>query len=213
MMRDNRYVLGICGGSGSGKSYMASQIKEKLAVGSATILNQDSYYRDLSHLAPLERTFVNFDHPDSIDFRLLADHLELLINGVVIEKPIYDYNSHTSLNSCNRILPAPIIIIEGHHVFCYEHILNRIDYKVFLDIEMDIRFIRRLERDINERGRDVASIIKQYLDTVRPMDVEFIQPEKTHADCIITNSNYEDKLSEIVQLLETFITTGKVLHE
>ena len=207
------FVLGICGGSGSGKTYTVTKITERFPCGTVSILDQDSYYKDLSHLSPLDRSSVNFDHPSAIDFDQLAADLESLIGGNVIEKPVYDFSTHARSKANNKIAPSPIIIVEGHHIFCQEQIIDNIDHKVYLDIAMDIRFIRRLVRDISERGRDIESVIEQYLNTVRPMDIEFIQPAKTHADCVITSNNYEHKLSEIIQLLLAYLDTTKSSHE
>lgn len=208
-----RFVLGICGGSGSGKSYTVSRIKESFPAGAVSVLDQDSYYKDLSHLSPIERSSINFDHPNSIDFDLLASDLKLLLAGHVIEKPVYDFKTHTRIQSKNIVKPLSIIIIEGHHIFYHEKILCAIDHKVYLDIEMDIRFIRRMMRDINERGRDIKSVVQQYLNTVRSMDIEFIQPAINSADTVINSHNYEQKFRELLELLKAFLETGKALRE
>jgi len=206
------FVLGFCGGSGSGKSYITFKVVEQLSSEKVSVLDQDSYYKDLSHLTSQQRASVNFDHPNAIDFDRLSLDLENLIAGIAIEKPVYDFSSHTRTNKKITIVPSPVIIIEGHHIFCHDQIVSNIEHKVYLDVDMDIRFIRRLMRDIKERGRDVESIVQQYLDTVRPMDIEFIQQAKLFADNIITSNNFEDKLSDIIQMLRELMGNPRGQH-
>lgn len=207
-MSIKRYVLGICGGSGSGKSYMVEKIVEHFALGSIALLDQDSYYKDLSNLHPEERSSINFDHPNAIDFEQLVNDLEHLSAGNSIRKPLYDFNTHTRLERGDLLKSSPIIILEGHHIFYHPEILGKIDHKVYLDIENDIRFIRRLVRDIKERGRDVDSVVQQYLETVRPMDIQFVQPAKKYADTVINSNNYQDKFSDLIELLQGCIEKG-----
>jgi uridine kinase len=203
------YVLGICGGSGSGKSYTVGKIIDSFSPGTVSVLDQDSYYKDLSYLSAQERSVANFDHPDSIDFEQLARDLHSLVSGGFAEKPVYDFKTHTRSDSIKTVVTSPIIIVEGLHIFRHPNILNNIDNKVYLDIEMDIRFIRRLKRDVKERGRDIESIINQYLNSVRPMDIQFIQPCITRADTVITNDNYDHKLSELLESLHAYISATR----
>lgn len=208
-----RYVLGICGGSGSGKTFTVSRIVEKFDGGGISVLSQDAYYKDLSHLPIHDRSSVNFDHPDAIDLELLADDLEQLILGNAVTMPDYDFHTHTRQGVGETILPASVILVEGHHIYHLERIRSKFDHKVYLDIEMDIRFIRRLLRDMEERGRDLGSVIQQYLKSVRPMDLEFIQPAMRHADTIVSDSDYETKLTEILRELEMVVARKRSMHE
>ncbi|MBN2654293.1 MAG: uridine kinase [Nitrospirae bacterium] len=212
-MNSDRFILGICGGSGSGKTYTVVAIKEKLPFGSVSLLDQDSYYRDLSHLTSEKRSSINFDHPGAIDFDLLIRDLERLSAGDVVKKPVYDFSAHRRASSLQPVNPAPIIIIEGHHIFCNEELRSKIDHKVFLNVEMDIRFIRRLGRDIKERGRDLDSVVQQYMNSVRPMDIEFVQSSMKYADTVICREDHELKLNEIVSILKSYLKNRRVENE
>ena len=199
------YVIGICGGSGSGKSYMVQHLKEHFPPQSIAVIDQDSYYNDLSHLSPKQRLEINFDHPNAIDFDHLSLDIEHIRTGRIIKKPIYNFTTHTRNKTGSTVLPSPIIIIEGHHIFHLKKIRAQVEHKVYLDIESDIRFIRRLVRDTKERGRSVENVIQQYLSTVRPMDRQFVQPVKLYADTVINSSNYQEMFSKIVRILKQFI--------
>jgi len=195
-MRDVRYplsrvmIIGICGGTGSGKTTVAQKILEAVGADRVVYLQQDAYYKDLSHL-PLEtRHTLNFDHPDAIDTDLLIRHIEELRAGRAIEQPIYDFTTHTRRPETRHIEPRPIILVEGILVFENPRLRALMDLKIFVDTADDIRFIRRLVRDISERGRTVESVIKQYLETVRPMHLEFVEPSKRYADIIIPEGGF-----------------------
>jgi uridine kinase len=178
-------VIGVAGGSGSGKTTLATIILERVGADKIAYLPHDAYYKDLSDLPPNQRTMVNFDHPDSLDTQLLIDHVRMLRNYQTIELPIYDFKTHSRTAKRREIEPKPVIMVEGILIFAEAPLRNLFDVKVFVDTDADIRFIRRLERDINERGRTTDSVIRQYLATVRPMHLEFVEPSKRYADVII----------------------------
>jgi uridine kinase len=178
-------IIGICGGTGSGKTTIARKIIEAVGRKNVILLEQDSYYRNLEDMPLDERRQTNFDHPDSIDSELLVNHLKRLKGGNSIEMPVYDFKTHTRRRKVEHIEPKPVSIVEGILIFSEFKILNLLDVRVFVDTPDDIRFIRRLQRDISERGRTTESVIAQYHATVRPMHFEFVEPSKRHADLII----------------------------
>lgn len=184
---DKAFLVGIAGGTGSGKTTLAEMIVESLSEQhkkEVIILGQDRYYRDLSHF-PLERRHhYNFDHPDSIDRRLLTENLRLLAQGKRIDAPIYDFRTHTRKHEIQRLGPCRVCIAEGIHILIYPEVREILDVKVFVETSDDLRFIRRLTRDIKERGRTPEMVIEQYLSTVKPMHLEFIAPSKRFADII-----------------------------
>jgi uridine kinase len=185
-------IIGICGGTGSGKTTIARAVVEAVGRENVVLIEQDSYYRNLSDMPLDERHQANFDHPDSIDSDMLVNHLMRLKQGLVVEMPLYDFKSHTRSDRIEVIKPKPVIIVEGILIFAESRVLDLLDVRVFVDTPGDIRFIRRLKRDISERGRTVDSVIDQYYRTVRPMHFEFVEPSKRHADIIIpegSNSN------------------------
>lgn len=178
--------IGITGGSGSGKTTIVNKIFSEVPEKSIAIIEQDSYYKDQSHLSYEERCKTNYDHPFAFDTDLLIEHIELLKNGHAIEKPLYDYEIHNRKKETMLIEPKEIIIIEGLLVFYDERIRNLLDIKIFVDTDADLRLIRRIIRDINERARTVDSVIAQYINTVRPAHEQFIEPTKKYADIIVT---------------------------
>ena len=179
------FVIGIAGGTGSGKTTVARRIYDSLHLDSAVFLDHDSYYRELDHLPMEERRRVNFDHPDSLDNDLLVAHLERLIARESIDKPVYDFAAHTRAGTTMRIEPRDVILVEGILIFVDPRLRELFDLKIFVDTEADVRFIRRMRRDLELRGRTVESVIEQYLGTVRPMHFEFVEPSKRYADVII----------------------------
>jgi uridine kinase len=183
--RRNPLVIGIAGGSGSGKTTVANVILERVGAQHIAYLPHDAYYKDLSGLPHNQRTQINFDHPDSLDTDLLIQHVKQLINNQPIDLPIYDFKVHTRTTLIRRIQNQPIIIVEGILIFVEPELRDLFDVKIFVDTDADIRFIRRLQRDITERGRSTESVIHQYLSTVRPMHLEFVEPSKRYADVII----------------------------
>ncbi len=183
-------IIGICGGTGSGKTTVANRILESVSRDEVIFLQQDSYYRDLDQMPLDYRRKVNFDHPDAIDNELLVEHVRALKAGRTVELPVYDFKTHTRRPETLRMGPRPIIIVEGILVFNEERLRDEMDVKVFVDTPDDIRFIRRLRRDVAERGRTVESVIEQYLATVRPMHMQFVEPSKRHADVIIPEGGH-----------------------
>jgi len=200
-----KIVIGIAGGSGSGKTYLAKKIQQALPE-HTIVISQDSYYRDLCHLSLAERARTNFDHPDALDFGLLCKNLIALKSGISIEEPIYNFSIHTRDNQTNRVDPAPVIILEGILLFAIPEVRDLLDLKIFVDTDNDIRVLRRMERDINERGRDFAGVKKQYLATVKPMHDAFVEPTKQFADIIIpAHSDNEIALSLILAKLQAIL--------
>ncbi|MEJ7699796.1 MAG: uridine kinase [Pyrinomonadaceae bacterium] len=185
-------IIGICGGTGSGKTTIARRIVKDVGASKVVLVEQDSYYRNLADMPLDERHQANFDHPDSIDSEMLMNHIKRLKNGSSIEMPIYDFKSHTRSGKTDHIEPKPVVIVEGILIFSEPRILELLDVRAFVDTPDDIRFIRRLQRDINERGRTVESVIAQYYATVRPMHHEFVEPSKRYADIIIPEGGQTD---------------------
>lgn len=183
-------VIGVAGGSGSGKTSVAKAIYEHFQGHSILMLEQDYYYKDQSHLPFEERLKTNYDHPLAFDNDLLIDHLHQLLNYEPIEKPVYDYTLHTRANEVIYVEPKDVIILEGILVLEDERLRNLMDIKVYVDTDADIRIIRRLLRDINERGRTLESVIDQYVNVVRPMHNQFIEPTKRYADIIIPEGGH-----------------------
>lgn len=190
-------IIGVVGGSGSGKTTVARAILASAGV-PAAFLDQDAYYRDLAHLTLDERRQVNFDHPDALDNDLLVEHLEALAAGRPIDKPTYDFAAHTRAAETVRIEPARIVLVDGILLFNEPRIRELLDIKVFVDVADDIRFIRRMLRDVAERGRTVEDVVRQYLATVRPMHIEFVEPSKRWADVIIPEGGHNRIAVEMV---------------
>ena len=178
-------LIGIAGASGSGKTLVSKTIMEKLGSEKVVMIQEDSYYKDLSDIPFDERTGKNFDHPDAFDHDLLIKHMAELLDGRAISHPIYDYKTHSRLKETRTVGPHTIIILEGILILSEPRLRDLMDIKVFIDTAPDICFIRRLKRDIEERGRSVDSVINQYTETVRPMYFQFIEPAKRYADIII----------------------------
>jgi uridine kinase len=179
------FVLGIAGGSGSGKSTVARALLDALAPGAGVLIEQDHYYRSQSHLAPEERQRVNYDHPDALEVELLAAHIDELRAGRAIERPTYDFAVHDRAPSGVRIEPARVIVVEGILVLFETRLRQRFDAKLFVDTDADIRLMRRIRRDLEQRGRTFAQIRKQYYESVRPMHTAFVEPSKRFADLIV----------------------------
>lgn len=183
-------IIGISGGTGSGKTTVANKILEAVSASEVVFIQQDSYYRNLKDLPLDYRNVANFDHPDALDNDLLVNHIRRLKAGEAIDLPIYDFKTHMRLHETRRVEPKPIVIVEGILIFADPRLLEQMDIKVFVDTPDDIRFIRRLRRDIAERARTVESVIEQYVATVRPMHMQFVEPSKRHADVIIPEGGH-----------------------
>lgn len=191
-------VIGVAGGSGSGKTTVAQRLLEAIGEQHITYLPHDSYYRDLDAIPRIGGEIVNFDHPDALETSLLVQHLQQLRRGEPIQAPIYDFSTHSRSPQTRTIYPAPIILVEGILIFADPALRAQFDVRLFVDADADIRFIRRLERDVNERGRTVESVIHQYLQSVRPMHLEFVEPSKRYADMIIPEGGYNSVAIHLV---------------
>jgi uridine kinase len=203
-------IIGICGGTGSGKTTITERIISVLPAGNVLVLQQDHYYKDLPHLPLEERAQQNFDHPDSFDMPLLIEHVRQLRAGRAIERPVYDFAHHKRQPFTARLEPHPAIIVEGILIFESQLLRDLMDIKIFVDTDADVRFIRRLGRDIRERGRTVESVVQQYLATVRPMHMEFIEPSKRHADMIIPEGGYNGVgIDLVIQKIRSLVGAGK----
>ncbi|MFQ6015655.1 MAG: uridine kinase [Anaerolineae bacterium] len=183
-------IIGVAGGTGSGKTTVSHAILDRVGRERITYIQHDSYYKDRSHLPPAERAKINFDHPDALETELLVAHLKQLQKGEVVHIPIYDFTTHTRAQETRLVKPKRVILVEGILVFVEEALRELMDIKIYVDTDADIRFIRRLQRDIAERGRTMDSVIGQYLATVRPMHLEFVEPSKRYADIIIPEGGF-----------------------
>ena len=177
--------IGICGGTGSGKTTIARAIVEAVGRENVVLVEQDSYYRNLADMPLDERHQANFDHPDSIDSDMMVNHLIRLKQGLSVEMPLYDFVTHTRSEEIEIINPKPVVIVEGILIFAESRVLDLLDVRVFVDTPDDVRLMRRLRRDITERGRTFERTLEQYERTIRPMHFEFVEPSKRHADIII----------------------------
>ncbi|RME08692.1 MAG: uridine kinase [Anaerolineae bacterium] len=191
-------VIGIAGGSGSGKTTVARSILERVGEKHIAYLPHDAYYKDLSHLPENQRAQINFDHPDSLDTPLLIQHIKQLQRGQPVEVPVYDFTTHSRTAQSTRVEPQKVILVEGILIFAEAALRQLFDVKIFVDTDADLRFIRRLQRDIHERGRTLDNVIHQYLSTVRPMHLEFVEPSKRYADVIIPEGGFNTVAMDMV---------------
>jgi uridine kinase len=191
-------IVGVGGGTGSGKTTVADAILARVGRGRVALIPHDAYYRDLSHLPFEERVRTNFDHPDSLETGLLVAHLDALCAGQAAEVPVYDFSTHTRTSETRRVVPRPVVLVEGILVFVEKALRERFDIRVYVDADADLRFIRRLQRDIVERGRTMESVIGQYLSTVRLMHLEFVEPSKRYADVIIPRGGFNEVAVDMV---------------
>ena len=189
-MTGRRILIGIAGGSGSGKTLVARTIVRELGSDRVLIIDQDSYYRNLEDIPLRDRDTRNFDHPDAFDNDLLKRHIRELLAGHPVSQPIYDYTEHRRLNETRSVGEHDVIVLEGILIFTDPELVGLMDIKIFIDTDADVRFIRRLRRDLIERGRSVDSIIRQYEESVRPMHLQFVEPSKRHADVIIPEGGH-----------------------
>lgn len=204
--RNPSLVIGIAGGTGSGKTTIANYVLETVGPENIAFLPHDAYYRDLASLSQEERAQVNFDHPSSLETELLIEHVTKLRDGETIQLPSYDFKTHTRTKATIEITPQPIILIEGILIFAEPDLRKLFDLRIYVDTDADIRFIRRLKRDIEERGRTTQSVINQYMETVRPMHLEFVEPSKRYASVIIPEGGYNHvALDLIVARIESML--------
>ncbi|HCS38146.1 MAG TPA: uridine kinase [Anaerolineaceae bacterium] len=178
-------VIGVAGGSGSGKTTVAEMVLKRVGRQRIAFLQHDSYYRELTGLPPAQRALVNFDHPNSLESEMLRDHILQLKAWQSVEVPVYDFTTHSRTKDTIHVDPRRVILVEGILIFADASLRELFDVKIFVDTDSDIRFIRRLDRDITERGRTTENVVKQYMSTVRPMHLEFVEPSKRYADVII----------------------------
>lgn len=186
------FVIGVAGGSGSGKTTVTRRVLQTVGEAGAAVLNQDNYYRDQSDIPPQARRATNYDHPAAFDWDLLLAHLDALTSGVPIEMPVYDFTHDTRARDTRTVLPAPVVVLEGFFALYDARLRDKMQLKVFVDADADVRFIRRLLRDTQERGRSPDSVIQQYLEFVRPMHLQFVEPTKRYADVIIPHGGMNE---------------------
>lgn len=203
-VRTKPFIIGIAGGTGSGKTTVVNSIAQNLNSQSMVTIQHDSYYRDRSHLSPQERKEINYDHPDALETDLLVRHLKELITGQKVEIPEYDFAAHTRQEKGNIVASAKVIIVEGVFIFTDSELREMLDLKIFVDTaDDDIRFIRRLQRDIKDRGRSMESVIQQYMKTVRPMHRKFVEPSKEYADKIVPGDQNAKAIDMLISVIET----------
>ena len=183
--KNKPFVIGVAGGSGSGKSTVTREVLKSIGPDMASVVIQDDYYCDQSHMSPADRRKTNYDHPQAFDWPLMVQHVQALLRGEAIEMPEYDFAADNRSSKTITVKPAPVIVIEGMFALYDEALRDLMSLKIFVDTAADVRFIRRLQRDMAERGRSAESVINQYLDTVRPMHKQFIEPTKRNADVIL----------------------------
>ena len=186
----NPFIVGIAGGSGSGKSTVARHVAQALRADSVAFIDMDAYYKNFAHLSLDERRKLNWDHPDAFDWPLLVSHLARLAAGEPIEKPVYDFVTHTRSHTTVAIQPARVVVIDGILLLTDQRVRDLCDVKIFVDADADLRLIRRIRRDTNKRGRPLDEIIEQYLTTVQPMHLEFVEPTKRYADVIVPRGGH-----------------------
>ena len=199
-------VIGLAGGSGSGKTTVVRRIVNSLGDAHVTVLDHDRYYRDHPELRLEERAALNYDHPDSLETGLMVEHVQALKAGHGIDAPAYDFTRHARATASERVEPRTALIVEGILVFADKRLRELMDIKIFVDADDDIRFIRRLARDTSDRGRTMQSVVDQYLGTVKPMHLEFVEPTKRYADVIIPQGGHNDVAIDMVLTLIRSLT-------
>lgn len=203
------FIIGVAGGTGSGKTTIAKRIAEGVPAADVSVIEHDAYYRDLSHLGEEERNLVNFDHPDALDTQLLTEHLTSLRAGVAVALPVYDFATHTRKPVSQLLAPRPLIVVEGILVLADPKLRALFDLKLYVDTDADIRVLRRLERDIEERGRSFESVREQYHSTVRPMHLLFVEPSKRWADVIVPEGGENRAAIELVVAKVRSVLSGR----
>ncbi len=191
-------VFGVAGGTASGKTTVARAILEAVGAEQIAYLPHDAYYRDMPHLTLEERAHQNYDHPNSLETKLLVKHIEKLLKWQPVQVPVYDFTTHRRTEETVLVEPSPIIFVDGILIFTKRKLRELMDIKVYVDTDPDVRFIRRLQRDIDERGRSLPSVVEQYMDTVRPMHLKFVEPSKRYADVIIPHGGLNKVAMEMV---------------
>ncbi len=203
-------TIGVAGGTGSGKTTVSTALLERVGARHIAYLAHDAYYRDLAEIPRADNEVVNFDHPDSLDTPLMIEHIKQLQRGEAVNVPVYDFTTHSRTDRTNLVLPQPIILVEGILIFAEPALRSLFDVRIYVDTDADIRFIRRLKRDVAERGRTVDSVIHQYLTTVRTMHLEFVEPSKRYADVIIPEGGFNlvaiDMIADRIRSLMSAVT-------
>ncbi len=203
-------AIGIAGGTGSGKTTVANMVLQNVGTHRIAYVPQDAYYRDLSNLPQSKHQLINFDHPDALESELMVEHIRQLKNWQPIELPVYDFTTDTRTQQTIHVEPQRVILVEGILIFAEPELRKLFDIKIFVDTDADIRFIRRLTRDINERGRSTDSVVNQYLNTVRPMHLEFVEPSKRYADIIIPEGGLNSvALDMVIARIEEMLKDGE----
>ena len=198
-------IIGMAGGSGSGKTTIAAAVVEEVGPEYVALIQHDAYYKDLADLSFEERTKVNFDHPDSLETDLLITHLETLREGDAIERPVYDFSTHTRTDSTVRVDPELVVIVEGILVLSEPELRRLMDLRIYVDTDPDLRLMRRLRRDIVERGRTIDSVLAQYTETVRPMHLQFVEVSKRYADIIVPEGYNPSVVGTVTSLIRDFL--------
>ena len=205
--------VGIAGGTGSGKTTLANELIDKLNEEDTIFIPHDNYYKDRSHLSFEERKNVNYDHPDAFETDLLISHLKQLESGESIEMPLYDFSTHTRKDHTITVQPKPVVIVEGILVLADEKLRNQFGIKIFVDTDADIRILRRLKRDIQDRGRSLDSVYDQYLSTVKPMHESFVEPSKRYADIIVPEGGLNEVANNIIHTkLESYLESETISY-
>lgn len=214
MAQNRPIVFGVAGGTASGKTTVAQSILNAVGASQVAYLEHDAYYKDMSHLPLAERAQLNYDHPESLETDLMVQHVERLLQGESVQVPIYDFTQHRRTSQTKQVKASPIILVEGILIFTHPRLRELMDIKVYVDTDPDVRFIRRMTRDMEERGRSLDSIVKQYLDTVRPMHLEFVEPSKRYADVIIPRGGLNRvALDMVVSRLMELLRQHQVAHQ
>jgi uridine kinase len=205
--QDRPLIIGMAGGSGSGKTTIAQAVIETVGSDSVALIQHDAYYRDLNHLKLEERTAVNFDHPDSLETDLLVRHLERLRAGEAINRPVYDFSTHTRTDRTVQVVPEHVVIVEGILVLAEPELRRLMDLRIYVDTDADLRLLRRLQRDLVERKRTIESVLEQYMSTVRPMHLQFVEVSKRYADIIVPAGYNPSVVGTVTSLIRDFLTT------
>lgn len=207
-------IIGIAGGTGSGKTTVTNVILQRVGAQHIALLPHDAYYRDVKDLSREDRARINYDHPDSLETDLLVQHIRQLKRGLPVELPVYDFTTDSRTGQTVHIEPRPVILVEGILIFNEKTLRELMDVKIFVDTDADIRFIRRLQRDIKERGRTAESVVQRYLTTVRPMHLEFVEPSKRYADVIIPEGGHNTvAMDMVIARIESLLNPSKVYGE
>ncbi len=197
-MKNIPLVIGVAGGTGSGKTTVANVILNRVGENKIAYLPHDAYYRDLGDLPYDQKAAMNFDHPNSLETELMIEHIKILKKGIPVDIPVYDFSIHSRTNKTIRVEPHPVVVVEGILLFADKELRELLDIRIFVDTDPDIRFIRRLQRDITERGRTTEMVIQQYLSTVRPMHLEFVESSKRYANVIIPEGGLNQVAMDMV---------------